>query len=147
MKTNRWQPLSEASRFEAALRTRPCGRTEHFFVHRLPAVITAAKLSTAGDVVLTPGVDDYGFTRLGLVVPKRFAKRAVTRTLVKRQIRAAVLRCGASLPSADWVVRLRAPIDRLRFPSARSTLLAQALRAELDPLFARLAVVPGAAPC
>lgn len=147
MKTDRWQPLSDASRFQAALRTRPCGRTEHFFVHCLPAPAPAEKLSTVENVTVTRGVDDYGFTRLGLVVPKRFAKRAVTRTLIKRQIRAAVSRCDANLAIADWVVRLRAPIDRQCYPSARSVALALALRVELDLLFAKLATSPGPKAC
>lgn len=72
--------------------------------------------------------------RLGLVVPKRHAKRSVTRTLVKVQIRAGIRRHLDSLVAGDWVVRLRAPIDRKQFPSARSDLLAALLHAEIDAL-------------
>ena len=74
--------------------------------------------------------------RLGLVVPKRHARRAVTRTLVKNQLRDAMRRHLPHLAPGDWVLRLRAPIDRARFPSARSEALAAELRAEIDRLLA-----------
>lgn len=80
---------------------------------------------------------------LGSVVPKRLARRAVTRNLVKRQIRAAFAAAGG-LPPGLWVVRLRAPVDRREFPSASSDALRRVLREELVRLVAKLA--PPAAP-
>lgn len=74
--------------------------------------------------------------RLGLVVPKRHARRAVTRTLVKNQLRAGLRRRLAELVPGDWVLRLRAPIDRKRFPSARSEALAGLLHDEIERLLA-----------
>jgi ribonuclease P protein component len=68
---------------------------------------------------------------LGAVVPKRHARRAVTRSLLKRQIRAAVARLD-QLDGGLWVVRLRAPFAREEFKSAASDALAAAARAELD---------------
>lgn len=76
---------------------------------------------------------------LGAVVPKRHARRAVTRNLLKRQIRAAVERHAAGLAPGLWVVRLRAPFDRTAFPSAASEALRHAVRVELDRLLARAA--------
>ena len=90
---------------------------------------------------------------LGVVVPKRNAKRAVTRTLLKRQMRNAALRLvdaavlsragheagPAALRSGLWVVRLRAPFDRVRYPSAASDALRGAARAELDAVLLRAA--------
>lgn len=72
---------------------------------------------------------------LGAVVPKRHARRSVTRSLLKRQIRAAVGR-QEQLPGGLWVVRLRAPFDSRVFVSASSTALQQAARDELDALLA-----------
>lgn len=72
----------------------------------------------------------------GMVVPKRHAKRSVTRSLFKRQIRAAVGRHSATLADGLWVVRLRAPFDKALFHSAASVALNRAARAELDGLFA-----------
>ena len=74
---------------------------------------------------------------LGTVVPKRCARRAVTRSLIKRQVRAAVERLAPALRSGLWVVRLRAPFDRTVFRSAASEALRQATRAELDAVLGR----------
>ena len=60
---------------------------------------------------------------LGLVLPKRHARRSVTRNLLKRGIRAAMAAHGARLDKGLWVVRLRAPFDRSFFPSAASASL------------------------
>ena len=57
---------------------------------------------------------------LGCVVPKRHARRAVTRSLLKRQIRGAFDRHAAALAGGLWLVRLRAPFRRpTEFVSAR----------------------------
>jgi ribonuclease P protein component len=74
---------------------------------------------------------------LGLVVPKRHARRAVTRTLLKRQIRSALAEGEAMLPVGLWVVRLRAPFDRSVFPSAASQALRRVARQELAGLVRR----------
>jgi ribonuclease P protein component len=70
-------------------------------------------------------------------VPKRHAKRAVTRTLVKRQIRNAAADCADRLPDGLWVVRQRAPFDPKQFPSAASDAFKEAARTELRALFER----------
>jgi len=66
-------------------------------------------------------------------VPKRHARRAVTRSLLKRQIYAALTR-RPGLSAGLWVVRLRAPFDRAQFRSPASDVLRAAARAELDAL-------------
>ena len=66
-----------------------------------------------------------------MVVPKRHAKRAVTRTLLKRQIKVAMAR-QIQVPPGLWVVRLRAPFDRAVYISAASDALAEAARDELS---------------
>jgi ribonuclease P protein component len=86
-------------------------------------------------------VDDFerGVPRghwLGVVLPKRLARRAVTRNLLRRQIRAATLRHLSTLPPGLWVVRLRAPFAVADFVSAASSRLRQAARDELDGLLA-----------
>lgn len=76
---------------------------------------------------------------LGVVVPKRHARRSVTRSLLKRQIRATLARraaaCPQAWPAGIWVVRLRAPFDPARFPSASSAALRRTARTELDAVF------------
>lgn len=76
---------------------------------------------------------------LGCVVPKRHARRAVTRSLLKRQVRGAFERHGAALPRGMWLVRLRQAFALAEFPSARSVALQRAARSELDQLFTRQA--------
>jgi len=71
------------------------------------------------------------------MVPKRWARRAVTRNAIKRQIFAVAALNAARLPPAAHVVRLRSAFDRKQFVSARSEALCQAVRAELLQLFER----------
>ena len=76
------------------------------------------------------------------MVPKRWARRAVTRNAIKRQIYAVSAALESPLPQAAHVVRLRATFDRKQFLSASSGVLKQAVRAELLQLFERAAARP-----
>ena len=76
---------------------------------------------------------------LGVVVPKRHARRSVTRTLLKRQIRAAMAVHSTALASGLWVVRLRAPFDRACFVSAASEELKRVASKELQGLIGSVA--------
>lgn len=138
--------LTASARFEAAMGQRPCARSLHFSVHFLPP----AKLSTEAVGGASTPVDDLPSPQsalcaskrdggnaalaLGMVVPKRHARRAVTRNLIKRQMRAQVRERLPDLPGGEWVLRLRAGIDRKAYPSAASESLQQILRGELDGL-------------
>ncbi len=73
---------------------------------------------------------------IGVLLPKRWARRAVTRNAIKRQIYNVSATFEPQLPAAAHVVRLRAAFDRKQFTSATSDLLKQAVRAELQQLFA-----------
>ena len=87
-------------------------------------------------------VDDSGAwidIWLGAVVPKRHARRSVTRTLLKREIRAVVSRRVGVLGHGVWVIRLRAPFDRAVYVSAASDALKCAARTELEQLLDRAA--------
>jgi ribonuclease P protein component len=72
------------------------------------------------------------------MVPKRWAKRAVTRNALKRQIYAVSAECAPRLPRSAWVVRLRSTFDRQVFVSASSERLKQAARSELLQLFSKV---------
>ena len=139
--------------FQRVLGVQPCSRSAHFAVHHVagaPATVVrpvganperqfSAELSTDGAPERHKPVDDSTVSGwwLGAVVPKRHARRAVTRSLLKRQIRAAVERHAPRLPAGLWVVRLRTPFDRTAFPSAASSSLRAAARDELDIVLAR----------
>jgi len=73
----------------------------------------------------------------GYVVPKRHARRAVTRNLIRRQMRQALIEQqggDAGLPPGIWVLRLRQGFDRAQYPSAASAPLKAAVRDELARL-------------
>lgn len=74
---------------------------------------------------------------MGAMVPKRWAKRAVTRNAIKRQIYNVSHEFEPALPVAAHLVRLRAGFDAAQFVSATSDLLKSAVRQELQQLFAR----------
>jgi ribonuclease P protein component len=75
---------------------------------------------------------------LGVIAPKRWAKRAVTRNLIKRQVYAVSQESSAQLPCAYLVVRQHAAFAREQFSSASSPALKRAVRVELQQLFAPL---------
>lgn len=76
---------------------------------------------------------------LGLVIPKRHARRATTRNLLRRQIRAAFLRHAARLEPGRWLIRLRSGWPQGMFVSAASAQMRRAVAAELDELLGEAA--------
>ena len=145
--------LVRSADFERVLRTRTRVSSLHFAVHHVAdrpsapskpaAKAVAGKLSTGVARIELPPVDDSAplaiepgpdSVWLGTVVPKRHARRSVTRSLLKRQIRTVVSAQAASLAAGLWVVRLRAPFDRARFVSAASDELRRVAREELESL-------------
>jgi ribonuclease P protein component len=138
--------LVRSADFERVLGAPSRARSTHFAVHHLasaPSRPRPSKLSTDHAPVAGKPVDnslaEAGSLWLGTVVPKRLARRAVTRNLVKRQMRAAVLRHASQLPRGLWVLRLRSAFGTDRFPSAASTALQSALREELESVLQRAA--------
>ena len=71
------------------------------------------------------------------MVPKRWAKRAVTRNAIKRQIYNVSAEFESVFAERAHVVRLRATFDRKQFISATSDALKTAVREELRQLFTR----------
>jgi ribonuclease P protein component len=69
------------------------------------------------------------------MVPKRWAKRAVTRNTIKRQIYTVSAEFESTLSPVAHLVRLRSAFDRAQFLSATSDVLKAAVRAELVSLF------------
>lgn len=75
---------------------------------------------------------------LGCVVPKRHAKRAVTRTLLKRQMRQAFESQAGGLPEGRWLMRLNRGFANTQFRSAASDALRRAASEELHKLLLNL---------
>jgi ribonuclease P protein component len=149
--------------FERLLQTKSLMRSAHFAVHHVsgapslppkPARLSSkTNLSTDGAPLEASPVNKSREAAaasgalpapqgvwMGCVVPKRHARRAVTRTLIKRQVRAALQRqqsAPAGLAPGLWLVRLTAGFPVAQFVSARSARLALATREELDTLLQR----------
>lgn len=141
--------LRNKADIERALAVPPCSRSAHFALHHvrqgevlletLPAKPLVQVLSTGLSTAAVALVDDSGATRLlGCMIPKRHARRAVTRNLLKRQARAAAQRHAHGLAPGLWLVRLRAPFARQRYVSAASPALRDAARNELERLFSQV---------
>lgn len=148
--------LLRSEDFERVLGTRSRVSSPHFAVHHLaegPSVYCDQGAAPPGDLStglldkrisavddrLSRPLNDVLASRpeqlwVGTVVPKRHARRSVTRSLLKRQMHQAVAGHRADLPAGIWVLRLRAPFDRTEFPSAASEALKGRARAELAQL-------------
>ena len=120
------QRLKTRSQFLAVLAGSTIARTAHFALHR--SALDAASLFAVREVWV------------GAMVPKRWAKRAVTRNAIKRQIYNVSTCFESTLPVAAHVVRLRSGFDKSRFVSATSDALKIAVRQELYQLFNTAAV-------
>lgn len=134
--------LKSRPQFQAALAGGTVSRTAHFALHRLLLPANAEQPKALAD---TAGPAPNGGQALfavdgvwlGAMVPKRWARRAVTRNTIKRQIYAVSAHFESRLPAAAHVVRLRATFDRRQFVSASSDPLKMAVRQELELLFER----------
>lgn len=143
--------LVHSADFQRVLATAPRARSAHFAAHHLPAWPAGrrvaanaqgeSKLSTDRVEQLDVSVDNQRPSDhwVGFVIPKRLARRSVTRQLIKRQMREALRRHLARLPGGLWVLRLRAGFNRVQFRSAASDALRGQARGELDALLAAAA--------
>jgi ribonuclease P protein component len=136
------QRLKTRPQFQAALAGGTVSRTAHFALHRLSLVPQQdTSLAPARSSGPAPSSEQalFGFfdVWLGAMVPKRWARRAVTRNAIKRQIYNVSEHFGDRLPLAAHVVRLRTTFDRKQFISASSEPLKLAVREELVQLFER----------
>lgn len=137
--------------FERLLAARWRGRSAHFSLHYVPGppapslwvqrATATADLSTAPAPLINKPVENSRPVEVwfGCVVPKRHARRSVTRSLLKRQVRNAFARHGAGLSAGLWLVRLRSAFATSDFVSAASGALATVARGELDGLLTQAA--------
>ncbi|MBS0341824.1 MAG: ribonuclease P protein component [Proteobacteria bacterium] len=127
------QRLQSRAQFQAVLAGSTVARTPHFALHRCALEVSSHVGDKPAAALFEPAA-----TWLGAMVPKRWARRAVTRNAIKRQIYSVSASFDAALPQAAYVVRLRAGFDRKVFPSASSVALKAAVRTELLQLFQRV---------
>jgi ribonuclease P protein component len=118
----RCKRIVKTDEFSSVFRLRPVLRTTHFVLYTRPNALPQA--------------------RLGVVVAKRFAPRAVTRNTVKRVMRELFRQ--ASLPALDCIVRLSKPVNAKSGPATTASLKT-ALRGELSRLVRHLEALPASA--
>jgi ribonuclease P protein component len=122
------QHLTTKAQFQAAMSGVTAARTHHFALHLVP-------LEGSEDCArLFPQAQPW----VGVIIPKRWARRAVTRNTIRRQIYELARTAQGSLPQAAMVVRLRSEFSRKRFISATSDVLKAAVRAELLALYGQV---------
>jgi ribonuclease P protein component len=154
--------LASSKDFERVLRTRICARTSHFAAHYMPVSLKPIvqfafrsfdlnELPTTSCQNFLGSVDNSNLDfshlslkkiRLGVVVPKRHARNAVTRSMIKRQIRSIVAHEANVLAEGCWVIRLRSPFVRTKFISAISDQLKLVVREELELLMRQTVHIP-----
>ena len=139
------QRLKTRPQFQAVMAGGIVSRTPHFALHRL--VLDAVLPVSAGAEAEAPSamplpLFSMSDVWLGALVPKRWARRAVTRNAIKRQIYTVAGERCLRMPQAGYVVRLRTAFDRKVFVSATSDQLKRAVREELQQLLARVATLP-----
>jgi ribonuclease P protein component len=122
-------------------------RTTHFALHRA-SLDQGAINSPATEASLAPKsvLFDVQGVWLAAMVPKRWAKRAVTRNTIRRQIYSVSADFESALSEAAHVIRLRSGFDRTLFPSATSEKLKSTVRQELQQLFAAAVLRPSLVP-
>lgn len=135
------QRLKTRGQFQAVLAGEIVARTTHFAMHRAPLVgpLTPSLSGTTGGFAPSKALFDVADSWLGAMVPKRWAKRAVTRNTIKRQVFSLGSSFAPHLPQSVHLVRLRSAFDRSRYKSATSTDLKTAVRLELQQLFTKAA--------
>ncbi|MEX3606010.1 MAG: ribonuclease P protein component [Burkholderia sp.] len=105
--------LLKTDEFSSVFHLRPWRRSAHFVIYGKPTGAAA---------------------RLGLVIGKKFAPRAVTRNLVKRLARDAFRRRRTEFAGWDLLLRLYTRFDANAMPSAASAPLAALCEGEIREL-------------
>jgi ribonuclease P protein component len=127
------QRLKTRAQFQAVLAGTMVAKTAHFALHRSKLDAKAVPVQD-GKLVDSACLFPQHATWIGDMVPKRWAKRAVTRNAIKRQIYTVSADFSQSYPPAAFVVRLRSGFSKTEFSSAVSDQLKQAARAEIQAL-------------
>jgi ribonuclease P protein component len=122
-------------------------RSTHFAVHYLPeSPVKRQFINLENNSGLSPEIlnsvnlfpDAVWF---GFVIPKRYAKKAVTRNLIKRLIRQffklnfQISGNPLSVKNGLWVIRLKTSFDKNNYLSAGSKFLNISILSELKKLF------------
>jgi len=128
--------IKEWAQFQQLMAYPPVARSQHFVVHR----------GYGHDVSVPPAGAENAMAQASLLkglcmatlIPKRWAKRAVTRNAMKRQIMAAFSNEQKNLLPVPHLVRLQSSFDTRVFNSASSASLKIVVAQEVGQLLKRL---------
>jgi ribonuclease P protein component len=135
------QRLKTRDQYQAVLAGKIVARTAHFAMHSLTPDHAESMLPPAPLERRFPALFNHSPAWIGAMVPKRWARKAVTRNLIKRQIYSMARCLEAILPHGAHVVRLRHAFDRHQYKSAGSDLLKSVVRSEIEHLLSQAAAV------
>ena len=121
------QRLKTRPQFQAVLNGVQVAKTSHFVMHRFEFGVLDPAMNASVQASPFPFKANW----LGAMTPKRWAKRAVTRNAIKRQIYTVSASLNPPSPEAAFLVRLRREFPRKDYTSASSTALKEAVREEL----------------
>lgn len=124
------------AQFQQLMAYPPVARSQHFVVHRASGSVATTSSGTSTDGA-PPEMPLQGLC-MATLIPKRWAKRAVTRNAVRRQIMAAFSHEQTNLLPVPHLVRLQSPFDVKAFNSASSVALKHAVSQEMGQLLKRL---------
>ncbi len=122
--------LLSRAHFQAVLRTPPVANSEHFALHRVELALFKELF---GQSRPTKASSLAGFDEdlVGALLPKKWAKRAVTRNAIRRQIYRVSNQLNPDAPACAHVVRMKKKLDPKAFLSASSVTLKSAIYQEL----------------
>lgn len=133
-----WRALRDAQQFAAVMQQgRVVSKSPHFLIHavRLPHIANHTPAQAASLASFKPTSAQF----YGMLLSKRWARTAVRRNVIKRQVRSILAQHGVQLelPSSHiaLVVRLHSSWNAQQFVSAASHVLRMAVRQELLALF------------
>ncbi len=146
--------LKTRAQFEAALKSQVVARTEHFVLHRLrtaprvgmgehspihvPSATRQGQSPEDRPAMIWPSGSAFG-----VLVPKRWAARAVTRNMIKRQARAiAQESLVRQQEEAVFLLRLRRAWPAQQFTAATSSAWASEVRQQLLQIFSSIETRP-----
>ena len=115
--------LRSREQFQAVLSGKVVSKSHHFALHHL----CLDTQQTDDRTCLFP----HSLVYVGAMTPKRWAKSAVTRNAIKRQVYSMCDSLKTESANSAFLVRLKQQFSRVDFISAASGVLSGALRREL----------------
>jgi ribonuclease P protein component len=126
--------------FEKVMREGEIASRSHYFVlHLIAAEKFKSRVNSDANASVAKGYHSASLQAAGALVPKRWAKRAVTRNTLKRLIYAHLEKNESAWANEQIaVVRLKKQIAKTEFISATSPYLKMVIKADLVELFKRV---------